>query len=58
MIWGKLTLNSLTYPFLQYWLKSRNETFKQTLILSIAKNCFNPNRFCPIHGKRRAYSYG
>ena len=33
-----LALNSLNSLFyLQYWLKSRNETLKQTLILAIAK---------------------
>ena len=44
MIQGKTYTEYLKLPFyLQYWLKSRNETFKQTLILAIAKNCFNRN---------------
>ena len=56
---GKLTLNSFNYLFyLQYWLKSRNETLKQTLIIAIAKNCFKRNGFCPTYDKRHAYTYG
>ena len=35
--------------FSQYWLKSWNKTFKQTLILAIAKNCFNRYDFCPTY---------
>ena len=58
MIWGKTYTQFLKLPFyLQYWLKSRNEIFKQMLILAIAKHCFNRNGFCPTFGKRHVYSY-
>ena len=41
MILGKTYTYFLKLPFyLQYWLKSRNETLKQTFILAIAKKLF------------------
>ena len=56
---GKTYTQFIKLPFyLQYWLKSKNETLKQMSMLAMAKHCFNRNGFCPTYGKRHAYSYG